>query len=105
MQFFKSNSGYKETLRLYQQDLSPDDIAVQRNLSATTIYSHIAHLYLKGDIRTIEHFITNEEINRVQKALKALGKTQKLKDIFDFLNAELDYFKIRLALAYLEKNN
>ena len=94
---------YEETLTLYNQHLSPEDIALKRNLSATTIYSHIAQLYLKGDISSIAKFVNTEEINRVKTASKAIGN-QKLKEIFDFLNTELEYHKIRLALAYLEKN-
>ncbi|MES2592927.1 MAG: DNA helicase RecQ [Bacteroidota bacterium] len=96
-------STYEETLVLYQQQLSPEEIALKRNLSSTTIYSHIAQLYLKGDISSIDHFINQQEVDMVENALKSIGKMQKLKDIFDFLNEELSYFKIRLALACIEK--
>lgn len=94
---------YDETLLLYRQQLSPEEIALKRNLSSTTIYSHIAQLYLKGDISSIDHFISQKEVDRVEQALKSIGSVQKLKDIFDFLNEELSYFKIRLALACIEK--
>ncbi len=94
----------EETLILYKQNLSVDEIALKRNLSVTTIYSHIAQLYLKDDITSIENYVSLDEINSVKTALKAIGKIQKLKDVFDFLNAEINYFKIRLALAYIEKN-
>ena len=95
---------YEETLILYKQNISPKEIALRRNLSVTTIYSHIAQLYLKDDITSIEQFVSTEEVYCVKTALKAIGKVQKLKDVFDHLNAELDYSKIRLALACLEKN-
>jgi len=94
----------EETLQLFKQNISPNQIALKRNLSITTIYLHIAQLYLKGDISSIEKYVNIEEVERVKNALKAIGKTEKLKDVFDFLNGELDYFKIRLALSYLEKN-
>ena len=95
---------YEETLQLYQQGLSPAEIAQKRNLNTNTIYTHIVQLFLKNDITTIEEFVNPEEINRIRMAMKAIGKVERLKDIFDFLNAELDYSKIRLALAYIEKN-
>lgn len=95
---------YQETLQLYNQTFSLQEIALRRNLSLTTIYSHIAQLYLKGDIPSIEQYISLEEISRVNTAVKTIGEVQKLKDIFELLNAEIDYFKIRLALSYIEKN-
>ncbi len=97
-------STYEETLQLYKQHFLPGQIALKRNLSAATIYSHIAHLYMNGDITSIDQFVSMEEINHVKTTLKSIGKVQKLKTVFDFLNGQIDYHKIRLALAYLEKN-
>lgn len=96
---------YEETYQLYQQGLSLEEIALKRNLNITTIHSHIAQLYLKGDITTIDKFVNQEEIGRVSNTIKAIGKVEKLKDVFDFLNGEMEYSKIRLALAYIEKNH
>ncbi len=96
-------STYEETLHLFRQNILPNEIALKRNLSITTIYSHIAHLYLKDEITSIEKFVNMEEINKVKTALKTIGTFQKLKEIYDFINGELDYFKIRLALSYIEK--
>ena len=96
-------STYEETLQLFKQNFLPNEIALKRNLSVTNIHSHIAQLYLKNEINSIEKFVTMDEINRVKTALKTIGTFQKLKEIFDFLNEELNYFKIRLALAHIEK--
>jgi ATP-dependent DNA helicase RecQ len=97
-------STYEETLTLYRQQLSPQEIALKRSLNVTTVFSHIAQLYLKGDIQTVEAFVNAAEIEQVRMALKTIGNTQKLKEIFDFFNGELDYAKIRLALACIEKS-
>ncbi len=51
-----------------------------------------------------EKFIKIEEINIIKSAIAKIGDVQKLKVIYDFLNGKLDYFKIRLALAFIEKN-
>lgn len=99
----KANT-YEETLQLFLQNFSPDEIARKRNINVTTVYSHIAHLYLKDDITSIEKFIKMEEINIIKSAISKIGDVQKLKVIYDFLNGKLDYFKIRLALAFIEKN-
>ena len=96
---------YEETFQLYQQGFTLPEIALKRNLNITTIHSHIAQLYLKGDVISIDQLVNNEEISKVRNTLKAIGKVERLKDIFEFLNGELEYSKIRLALAYIEKNN
>ncbi|SMO59364.1 DNA helicase RecQ [Solitalea koreensis] len=94
---------HKETLELIKQGFSPDEIAVRRELSSTTVYSHIAHLYQTGEDISLEKFVSLEEIERIRKAKTAIGPTDKLKDYFEHLNGEIDYFKIRLALAYLSR--
>ncbi len=91
---------YNETLDLYKAGLSPDEIALRRGVSPITIYSHIAQLYQQGENINLLNFVTKKEIERVKEAQKELNGTEKMKDIYVFLNEEIDYFKIRLALAY-----
>jgi ATP-dependent DNA helicase RecQ len=95
---------YRETLRLYQQGLNPEEIAVRRKMSPQTAYSHLAYLYLRGNINSLEEFISWQEVNDVKKAVKFIGgKSKALKPIFEHLNERVSYLKIRLALAVIEK--
>jgi ATP-dependent DNA helicase RecQ len=93
-----------ETLNLYRLGFSLEEIAVKRALSSTTINSHIAQLYVKGDIDSISNLIKEVEIHRVLEAVRTIGKTDRLRDIFELLNGELDYSKIRLAIAHIDKH-
>ena len=97
---------YRETLQLYQQGLNPEEIALRRKMSPQTAYSHLAYLYLRGNINSLEEFISWQEVNDVKKALKFIGgKSKALKPIFEHLNESISYLKIRLALAVMEKED
>ena len=97
---------YRETLQLYQQGLNPEEIAFRRKMSPQTAYSHLAYLYLRGNINSLEEFISWQEVNDVKKAVKFTGgKSKALKPIFEHLNESVSYLKIRLALAVIEKED
>ena len=89
------------TYELYTAGLAIDEIAEKRNLSPTTIFSHLAKLYADGKDINIYDFVTTEEVEQVRKAKEALESPTTLKPYFDHLNAEMEYFKIRLALTIL----
>lgn len=94
---------YKVTFELYKQGLTIAEIAGNRNLSPTTIFSHLAKLYADGKDINIYDFITSEEVEQVKKAKEALENPEALKPYFDYFKEEMDYSKIRLALTIIEK--
>ena len=96
-------STYKETLSLYRQRLSVEEIAERRNIAVATVFSHIAALYLGGDIENLTQFVNENEVVNIKEALKATGETKSMKPIFDHLKEAVPYHKIRLAMAILEK--
>lgn len=91
------------TYKLYQSGLSIDDISVERKLSTTTIYSHIAKLYSSGKQINIFDFVTKSDVEAVRKAKITLKSPTALRPYFEYFNQELDYFKIRLALSVVDK--
>jgi ATP-dependent DNA helicase RecQ len=104
---FQSGRGkgdtYKVTYEMFKQGKSISEIAVERNLQETTIYSHMANLLkTKSDIDLFS-LITREELDKVAEAKKKIVDTTKLKPYFDYFNGEVGYGKIRIALTYLEK--
>ncbi|OIQ28519.1 MAG: ATP-dependent DNA helicase RecQ [Bacteroidetes bacterium MedPE-SWsnd-G2] len=101
----KKTETHIETYNLYQQGLSIDEISIQRKLKPTTIYSHIAKLYSDGKKININDFVSNSEIEAVKRAKSELDKPNSLKPYFEYLNEEVDYFKIRLALSVIDKNS
>lgn len=96
-------STYEATLVLYQQGLPIEQIAEQRNLALTTVYSHIAALYIEDKIKDISHLLEKENIDLVRQARIQTGEKEKMKPLYEFLEEKVPYFQIRLALAWLEK--
>ena len=99
----KTASTYKETLALFESGLSAEAIAQKRNLGLSTIMSHLAKLYQEGAPIDLFQFITKEEINKVGNAKITLESPTALKPYFDYFEEKIDYGKIRLALAIIEK--
>ncbi len=98
-------STYDETFELLKSGLSIESIATVRGMATTTIYSHVAKLYLDGYPIKIEDFITVEDIEKIEKIIPNIENTNQLKPIYEALNGEIDYGIIRLTLSYLEKKN
>lgn len=94
---------YLLTLELLKEGLSPEEIGVRRSLAIPTIYSHLAYLYLKDEIKTLKPYISEAEVIAVKEAMEATGEQKIMKPLFDFLNESVSYPKIRLAMAILEK--
>ena len=101
----KEGSTYKETLELYQSGLSVEAIAEKRNLGLSTIMSHLAKLYLDGFSIDLKPFVTDQEVHQIAEAKIKLESPATLKPYFDHFEEQMDYGKIRLALAVLEKQN
>ena len=91
------------TYDLYKSGMSIEEISIERKLSSTTIYSHIAKLFSKGKNINIFDFVSNSDVEAVRKAKVALDSPTALKPYFSYLNEELDYFKIRLALSVVDR--
>ncbi len=99
----KKSETHLVTYELYKSGLSIDEISIERKLKSPTIYSHIARLFLEGKDIAIFDFVSRKEVDLVQEAKKSLGSPKTLKAYFDYFDEQLDYFKIRLALSIIEK--
>ncbi|GAA3576691.1 DNA helicase RecQ [Snuella lapsa] len=99
----KKTDTHLVTYELYKQGLSIDEISSQRKLKSQTIYSHISKLYSDGKAINIFDFISKSEVEAVRKAKIALGSPNALRPYFEYFNESVDYFKIRLALGVIDK--
>ncbi|MBK8567512.1 MAG: DNA helicase RecQ [Saprospiraceae bacterium] len=95
---------YLETFRQYKQGATVDEIAAQRGISPLTVFSHLAHLYEKGENVNIWAFLNKAEAQRVAEAVHDMEPPIKLQEVFTKLNEELTYEKIRLGIAWYNKN-
>ena len=97
-------STYAETFSLYQAGFTVEQIAIQRNLTINTIYSHVESLYSAGKIDSLDSFISTDEIHILRSVMPGLT-TPTLREIFESMDGRLEYYKIKLILAYLNKKS
>ena len=101
----KKKDTLKITYELYKEGLTIKEIATKRNLKSPTIFSHLAKLYTDGENIDIYDFVDKKEVEQVSKAKVALKNPPALKPYFEYFNSKMEYFKIRLALTILDKEN
>jgi len=101
----KKDNTYKKTLELFENGVSVQEIAEQRDLSQTTIISHLAKLYVEGYDLDLSQFVSVEEISQIAKAQIELENPNALKPYFDHFEEKMSYDKIRFGLAFLERKS
>ena len=96
-------STYQITHDMYQRGLSVSEIASKRQLTETTVYTHLAVLFEKGQDINLHELVSPSEVDKVVKSLRYLQEPYKLKDVFEYLDEQIPYHKIRLAMAYAKR--
>jgi ATP-dependent DNA helicase RecQ len=86
------------TLAMFQQGLSIDEIARNRNLSRGTILTHLTELLESGEALDMERLIRRERYEVIAEALKEVGG-ELLKPVKEFLGDDYSYDEIRLVRA------
>ena len=92
------------TLKYIQDGLAPKDIAKERDLKESTIYTHLAEIIEAGHL-SVEEIISldRSEIEEIEKALLALPEDQQnaLKPIFEKFEGRYEYGILRCIRAGL----
>ena len=88
----------QETLNLYRQGMSIQQIANIRNLSASTIIAHIEKLVLAGEIDSIDEWVDAQKQQAIKKAISDVGP-EYLSPIKEKLGDDCLYNEIKLVRA------
>ena len=96
-------STYLVTFSFYKQGMSPEEIAEERGIHPTTVFSHLAVLYDKGEDVNIKQYVPDRDLDMIRELVKVNPKIAP-KEIFDMNEGSLNYHVIRLALSWLKKN-
>lgn len=86
------------SLKLFRSGLSVTDIANKRNLSISTIFSHLSAHITTGEIH-IHQIVPEEKTNIITKALVS-ALVPGLKAIKDILGNDFSYDEIRAVAAF-----
>ncbi|MGJ8744867.1 DNA helicase RecQ [Polaribacter sp.] len=94
----------QKTFDFYKEGLNPAEIAEKRDLSITTIFSHLSQLYSEGKNIDLEQYVTKETIDKVRVAFNEFDRKLELKPIYEKLNEEVTYSEIRISITLILKN-
>ena len=98
----KSGESFYKTYEYYKQGFSVDEIASIRKANPVTIYSHLASLYEKGADVDLCEFFSSSELDQIGNAFRSLNYSENIKELYLYMNEEIEYYKIRLAISYLK---
>ncbi len=101
---FIQGSTYVLTHEMYKKGMSIEAIAKERGIATITIYSHLAYLYEKGESIELKKYVTKEEVEKVLDVLPLMQEPYQLTQLYQALNEQVEYHKIRFAIAYFNKN-
>ena len=101
----KKISTTKATYNLYKKGFNPKEIAEQRNISVTTVFSHLSQLHTEGKDVRLDKYVNKEIIDKVRIAFNKLNRKIELKPIYEKLNEQVSYGEIRLSIALILKND
>ena len=92
-------STLQETLKLYKQNLTIEEIVKQRNLTKGTIVSQIEKLILSAEEISIDKFVDIDKQEHIIRAMSILG-SERLAPIKEKLGDDYSYEDIRLVRAH-----
>jgi ATP-dependent DNA helicase RecQ len=91
-----------ETLMLYQQGKSINEIIKQRELTATTVYTHLSAAIEMGllDVKEVLE-LDEQKYDEIVFAIESFGddEERRLKPVFEALDGVYDYGMLRCVQA------
>jgi ATP-dependent DNA helicase RecQ len=87
-----------ETLALFNEGLTPAQIADRRALTEQTIYNHLARLISEGQIE-LHRLVSPEIENQILAAIETVGSTAALTPIKAILPETISFDQIRCVIA------
>ena len=93
------------TLSLFNNGQNPKDIAIQRDVAESTVYSHLIEAYLGGEDFDLSQFVSKEDISNVRAAIEHIEGELNVSLIADALTVPISFNKIRVCLAILQREH
>ncbi|MFP4194916.1 MAG: helix-turn-helix domain-containing protein [Desulfobacterales bacterium] len=91
-----------QSLQLFNQGFTAEDIAAERGLTLRTIQGHLAHWVEKGEI-DVTRLVSEEAFAEIQKAFAGL-QTQYLKPVYEYFDGKYDYASLNYVAAFLRRD-
>jgi DNA-binding PadR family transcriptional regulator len=88
----------KQTLKMLRQGKTTSEIAKERSLAESTIYTHFCRLIANNLLESSE-VVTKEAHDAIKEVCIGFGKQPSLKEIKELLPPEITYDQIRCVTA------
>ena len=94
---------WETTFYLFQQGLSPSQIAKERSLTIGTIYNHLIR-YVKSGTISINKLIPEKKQQTIANVIRKIGLNQNTTAIKEHCPDDVSYEEIRMVLAMMIEN-
>ena len=94
----------KVTFGLFSQGKSIDEIAKERDLAISTIYTHLYKLIVNNYLSSSD-VVPDEKIKQISEVYNQFKNEPKLKELKEKLPENISYEEIRCVLADLKRKN
>ena len=98
----KKVSSREQTLKLFKEGLSLEEISIMRGFAVTTLEGHLAPYITSGEVN-IDLLVSREKQKTIMTALEKFDKAAGLNPIKSSLPADVTFSEIRYVLALKEK--
>lgn len=100
-----NSSSYLESAEYAEQGLTPYEIAIERNLTETTVLNHLTQAAEEGNLEEFTAEVVPSRKRMIKEAFQKIG-IETLKPIKEYLAEEITYDEIRYVLIeYLVKDS
>ncbi|MBC8236282.1 RecQ family ATP-dependent DNA helicase [bacterium] len=86
----------EKTYELFQNGLSPEQIAIERKFTDSTVYAHLAKLIKRGDV-SVDDVISAIVRQQIENAIAQAG-TEYITSVKELLPDEISYGQIRCVI-------
>ena len=94
---------YIETLDLFHQGLSLEEIAGKRQMAESTIAAHLGQLYEKGEDINLTQFLLPDDLVIARQGWRASGFSEQIKKVKEQVGDSISYPRLHIALAVVKK--
>lgn len=92
-----------KTFELFSEGKKAEEIAKERELAVSTIYTHFFHLIANSYLSSSD-VVEIDKINQITEAYRQFKTEPKLKELKEKLPENISYEEIRCVIAELKKN-
>jgi ATP-dependent DNA helicase RecQ len=94
---------YIETLNLFRQGKSIEEISQERSISVGTVAAHLAFLYERGEDINLMQFLRPSDLQYARQAWRASGFSEDNRKIKEEVGDSLEYHRLHMAMAILRR--